>query len=46
MNAAEALQYVFHRRRVFPNIGFLHHLAQLNTLLQNKGPVYTVSKYY
>ncbi|KAF5291900.1 hypothetical protein FQR65_LT11384 [Abscondita terminalis] len=36
MDAAEALQFVFRRRRVFPNIGFLHHLAHLNTILTNK----------
>ncbi|RZC39489.1 DSPc domain containing protein [Asbolus verrucosus] len=33
MNAAEALVYTFKRRRVYPNPGFLNHLAQLNTLL-------------
>lgn len=30
MNAAEALTHVFKQRRVFPNIGFLHHLAELS----------------
>jgi len=33
MDAAMALQYVFKRRRVYPNIGFLNHLAQLNNVL-------------
>lgn len=46
MNAAEALQYVFRRRRVFPNPGFLNHLAQLNSLLVTKGSVYLSTKYY
>lgn len=36
MNAAEALQYVFRRRRVFPNSGFLCHLAQLNNVLEKR----------
>ncbi|KAK5639283.1 hypothetical protein RI129_011775 [Pyrocoelia pectoralis] len=36
MDAAEALQFVFRRRRVFPNIGFLHHLAHLNSILSAK----------
>lgn len=30
MNAAEALTHVFKQRRVFPNMGFLHHLAELD----------------
>lgn len=30
MNAAEALTHTFKQRRVFPNIGFLHHLAELS----------------
>ncbi|KAF2883797.1 hypothetical protein ILUMI_22383 [Ignelater luminosus] len=46
MNAAEALQYVFRRRRVFPNPGFLNHLAQLNSLLHTKGSLYLATKYY
>ncbi|KAJ3640136.1 hypothetical protein Zmor_003452 [Zophobas morio] len=33
MNAAEALAYTFKRRRVYPNHGFLNHLAQLNNVL-------------
>ncbi|KAB0801531.1 hypothetical protein PPYR_05885 [Photinus pyralis] len=41
MNAAQALQHVFRRRRVFPNAGFLHHLAHLNSLLSIKRPSYT-----
>ncbi|XP_044257424.1 dual specificity protein phosphatase 3-like [Tribolium madens] len=33
MNAAEALDFVFKKRRVYPNPGFLNHLAQLNSVL-------------
>ncbi|XP_044764912.1 dual specificity protein phosphatase 3 isoform X2 [Coccinella septempunctata] len=40
MNAAEALEYVFKRRRIFPNIGFLHHLAQLNSVLRKNALLY------
>ncbi|XP_017774409.1 PREDICTED: dual specificity protein phosphatase 13-like [Nicrophorus vespilloides] len=43
MSAAEALQFVFRRRRVFPNEGFLHHIAQLDKVLSKRklfGPRY------
>lgn len=40
MNAAEALQFVFRRRRVFPNPGFLHHLAQLDNVLTKRRTFY------
>lgn len=37
MNAAEALTHTFKQRRVFPNIGFLHHLAALSTRVHKDG---------
>lgn len=36
MNAAEALTHVFKQRRVFPNIGFLHHLAELDAKMNRR----------
>lgn len=44
MNAAEALQYVFQRRRVFPNPGFLCHLAQLNNVLEKRKKLGSLSR--
>ncbi|KRT86136.1 hypothetical protein AMK59_1394 [Oryctes borbonicus] len=46
MNAAEALQYVFKQRRVFPNPGFLHHLAQLNNVLFKRRSLSLTRSYY
>ncbi|KAL3285739.1 hypothetical protein HHI36_000266 [Cryptolaemus montrouzieri] len=40
MNAAEALEYTFKHRKVFPNIGFLHHLAQLNSVIRKNAILY------
>lgn len=36
MNAAEALTHVFKQRRVFPNVGFLHHLAELDARVNKR----------
>lgn len=36
ISAEDALRFVFQRRRVFPNVGFLHHLAQLENKLRIK----------
>lgn len=36
MRALEALKYVFARRRVYPNMGFMLHLAHLNNMLFNR----------
>lgn len=46
MNAAEALRYVFRQRRVFPNPGFLHHLAQLNNVLFKRRSLSLTRNYY
>ncbi|KAK9889923.1 hypothetical protein WA026_008732 [Henosepilachna vigintioctopunctata] len=40
MNAAEALEYAFKHRRIFPNIGFLHHLAHLNSVIGKNAILY------
>ena len=46
MNAADALQFVFQQRRVFPNLGFLNHLAQLNNVLFKRQSLSLTRSYY
>ncbi|XP_022915012.1 dual specificity protein phosphatase 3 [Onthophagus taurus] len=46
MDAATALNYVFNQRRVWPNAGFLHHLAQLNNVLFRRKSLALTKVYY